>query len=140
MVLKRESHILSFQFQWSDPDSTPISNLHLSDFDMIILMKGNRNSKMHLADIPNDTSPEDWLRLVNGKNNFLYRICTIISLVRYLWNYVMKNITSSFRTFEHSNTTVKRRSRIICSCEFWRCDYNKNTYDEKNNVGSQASI
>ena len=65
-------------------EETPISVLQLSDEDVVILKKVGQDRKIHLADVPSNTSPEGWIRLVNGKIDFFFNnICsngTILSL------------------------------------------------------------
>ena len=39
----------------------------MSDNDIIVLVKVDIRREIHLADVPSDASPEDWIRLVNGK-------------------------------------------------------------------------
>lgn len=50
-------------------EETPISVLQLSDEDVVILKKVGQDRKIHLADVPSNTSPEGWIRLVNEHPN-----------------------------------------------------------------------
>ena len=51
------------------PNSGSIASLQLSEHDILILNRTDPTRKIHLSDIPNSTSPEEWIRLVTEHAN-----------------------------------------------------------------------